>query len=172
MNFGMRLSQQIVQHICEVDISRRLHCLKVAEVASRIGRELIKSNKQVNLDLIQSSAVLHDIAKQQPKHDIAGGRILQEMGFNRVGKIVAVHTFLNDQVPGYVLEAKVVYLADKFVLGNKLVSLEERYSFSNRPFKMTIELKKIISQRKMKAQQVKNELENLIGRSLQSIISC
>jgi molybdenum cofactor cytidylyltransferase len=161
---------EVIFDICGVDTSRRLHSLKVAEVAGRIGRELIKSNKQVNLDLIHASAVLHDIAKQQPQHDIAGGRILQEMGFDRVGKIVAVHTFLNDQVPDYALEAKVVYLADKFVMGNKLVSLDERYSFSNRPFKMTIELKNIISQRKLKAQQVQSELENLIGRSLQLIL--
>jgi CTP:molybdopterin cytidylyltransferase MocA len=162
---------QVIFDICEVDISRRLHCLKVAEVASRIGRELIKSNKQVNLDLIQSSAVLHDIAKQQPKHDIAGGRILQEMGFNRVGKIVAVHSFLNEQVLDYILEAKVVYIADKLVLGDKLVSLDERYSYSNRTFKITNELKNIISERKLIAQQVQKELEKLIGRSLQSFLS-
>jgi molybdenum cofactor cytidylyltransferase len=162
---------EAILDICEVDSSRRLHCLKVAQIAALIGAVLLKSGHAINPELVRVAATLHDIAKGRHQHDIAGGGILRDMGFERVADIVAVHTFLPENRKERSLEATLVYLADKLVQGDRLVSLDERFQISNRPFEVTPEIEKNISERKRRANEVKKELEEMIGKPLESIIN-
>jgi molybdenum cofactor cytidylyltransferase len=161
---------EIIYDLYDVDIPRRAHCIKVAEVAGRIGSALIKNGRSVNLELIRAAALLHDIAKKEHQHDLAGARILREMGFNRTADIVEVHTFLEKDRTERSLEATVVYLADKLVQGDRIVSLDERYSLSSRPFEVTPEIEINIAERKRRAVQIKKDLEGLIGSPLEQVI--
>lgn len=149
---------------------RAAHSFKVAEVADAIARALQATGVSVDADLVRSAAILHDIGKGQPKHDIAGGRALREMGFGRVGDVVAVHTDLAGGNTGLPLESKLVYLADKLVAGDKLVSLEERYSAAGRRFR-TSGAEAAIAARLEIARRVKKELDGLLGRPLEEIVS-
>jgi molybdenum cofactor cytidylyltransferase len=161
----------ILKDICKVTSDRISHCQKVAKAAAAIGRALNESGHKVDVEIVRQAAMLHDISKGQRKHDIEGGKILRELGFGKVGDIVAVHSDLaggNARLP---LEAKIVYLADKLVEGEKLVSLEERYSSSKRRFGLTPEIQGAIEERLKVAQHIKRELESLIGRALESVIS-
>jgi molybdenum cofactor cytidylyltransferase len=160
-----------IQKMYQVDSPRRLHCAKVAEIAVRIGTALIEKGKTIDLELVRASSVLHDIVRNRPQHDIEGGRILREMGFERVAGIVAVHTFLDAQVTNYSLEAAIVYLADKFVQGDKLVSLEDRFQTSVRRFAIDPDIEKKIIKRKQRAYKVKQEIEALIGKPLESVLA-
>jgi molybdenum cofactor cytidylyltransferase len=157
--------------ICEVDTPRRQHCMKVAEIAEKIGKALMEKGQKVDLDLVRSASFLHDVARNQPQHDIAGGKILDELGFARVADIVSVHTFLDLRIPGNLLESSVVYLADKFVQGDRVVSLEERFQTSVRRYAIDPEIEKKIDKRKQRAYEVKKEIEGLIGKPLESVIS-
>jgi putative nucleotidyltransferase with HDIG domain len=158
--------EAILTSICKVATERIRHCFKVAEVAAAIGRALNGSGHPVDTELIRIAAILHDIAKGQPKHDIIGGRILREMGFGKTGDVVAVHSDLAGGNTGLSLEAKIVYLADKFVGGEKVVSIEERY---NHPDWMP-GIQKLALERREVALNVKKELETLIGHSLEEVI--
>jgi CTP:molybdopterin cytidylyltransferase MocA len=160
----------ILKGICKVAPDRIHHCLKVADVAVAIGKALNATDHKVDIELVRIAAKLHDIAKGQKKHDIAGGKTLRELGFGKVGDIVAVHSDLAGGDLSLSLEAKVVYLADKFVLGEILVSLEERYSSANRRLGLTPKIVDAITQRLKVAQQVKRELESLLGRPLESVV--
>lgn len=159
----------ILADFCDIDPERRRHCEKVAAVAVSISRSLEASGHRLDLALIQSAAALHDIAKGKSRHDIAGGNILREMGFGRVGDIVGVHSDLSGGNIGLSLEAKVVYLADKFVQGDKLVTIEERYKPTVRRFAVTPEIEARIEERRRVALAVKQELEGLIGRNLDEL---
>jgi molybdenum cofactor cytidylyltransferase len=64
----------IYTDICKMTQERVRHCLKVSATAVAIGQALNASGKSIDLELIRKAAILHDIAKGQPKHDIAGGR--------------------------------------------------------------------------------------------------
>jgi molybdenum cofactor cytidylyltransferase len=163
--------EQILTAICQVDQERQRHCLKVSEVAALIGQALQSCGNKIDLELIRSAALLHDIAKGKSKHDVTGGRILRDMGFDRVGEIVGVHSDLAGGKTSLSLEAKVVFLADKFVQGEKLVTLEERYSTAGRRFALTAETKALILKRRETAREVKIELEEMLGCSLQKIIT-
>ena len=161
----------ILEDICQVDTDRIKHNYKVAEVTAIIGRALNDAGYQVDVETVRLAAVLHDIAKGQRHHDTIGGKMLREMGFGRVGDIIGVHSDLaggNTQLP---LEEKIVYLADKLVDGERLVSLEERYSTANRRFGVTSEIEAAIMERLKVAQDVKKEMESLLGISLEKFIN-
>lgn len=161
----------ILNDICLVPPERVRHCYKVAEVTVALGMAVNVSGKSVDLELIRSAALLHDIAKGQSKHDIAGGQILKKLGFAKVGEIVAVHSDLAGGNTNLPLETKIVYLADKFVEGEKLVNLEERYSFTKRCFGLTPEIQAAIAGRLNVARHVKQEFEKILGYPLENIIN-
>lgn len=161
---------EAILDICNVDPARRCHCDKVAEIAGCISRALYKSGHEINQELIRAAASLHDIVREQSKHDETGGYLLKDMGFGRVGDIVAVHTFLHGEIEAHSLESRVVYLADKFVQGDCVVSLEARFQASKYHFGVTPEIKEKIEQRMQRAYKVKLGLEILIGYPLESIL--
>jgi len=99
------------------------HSLKVAEVGLRIGRVLADAGYELDVEAIRSGCLLHDLAKGGRDHEAEGGRILSEMGFTRLGEMVASH---RDLPEGASMEAQVLYLADKSVMSTRLVALEER----------------------------------------------
>lgn len=160
----------ILNEIHKIPEDRYRHCRKVADLALEIGQELTKGGHKLDLEVVRTASLLHDIAKGQPKHDLVGGQILREMGFEGIADIVAVHTDLPQFNPGAALEAKIVFLADKFIKGTTPVSLEERYNKDDRPFAVTPEIEANINRRKMGAVQVKQEIEKLLGYPLEKLV--
>ncbi len=162
---------EILNSICKVDPERQRHCIKVSEIAVLLGHNLQLSGCKLNLGLIKAAAMLHDIAKGKPEHDVTGGKILREMGFDKVGEIVSVHSDLAGGDLTLPLEAKVVYLADKLVQGENLVTIQERYQSTGRRFALTPKIQNIILARSEVAQKVQKEIELLLGNPLQKIIN-
>ena len=162
--------QEILDNIQRVAPDRARHSWKVAEAAAATAVALNATGFNIDIKLVRAAAALHDIAKGQRKHDAAGGEALRELGFGRVGDIVAVHSDLAGGDTSLPLESKIVYLADKLIEGEKRVSLVERYSSANRRFGMTPEIEAAISGRLKVALAVKKELETLLGCPLDNII--
>jgi molybdenum cofactor cytidylyltransferase len=54
----------------------RRHCRKVAEIAVRICNALAESGFKIDVDIIRSAALLHDIARTTTNHDAAGSKLL------------------------------------------------------------------------------------------------
>jgi molybdenum cofactor cytidylyltransferase len=160
----------ILNDICKVAPDRVRHCYKVAEVAAALGKAFNAAGKSIDPELIRKAAILHDIAKGLPRHDMAGGQILREMGFGKVGDMVAVHSDLSGGNTRLPIEAKMVYLADKLVEGERLVSLEERYGNVNRRQGKTPDIEAIIMGRLKVALSVKQEFEKVLGYPLENII--
>ncbi len=157
-------SRVILEDICRTPGDTRSHCRKVAEVAQEIGQGLIRCGYTLDLDLIRAAAALHDIAKKSRDHDLAGGQLLREMGFGATGDIVAQHTDIPEKAS---MEAKVVFLADKLVKGDKRVTVEERYQAAREHFGETPEIASLIEKRRQRALAVKQELENILGFSVE-----
>jgi molybdenum cofactor cytidylyltransferase len=112
------------------------HVRKVAEVAQRLAYTLASTGLDLNLELVQAGALLHDLAKGQPNHASAGASILRAMEYPRVAEIVAAHTDLASY--STLDESAIVYLADKLVRGEKEVTIAERFQpaldrFGNNP---------------------------------------
>ncbi|MFC2020247.1 DVU_1551 family NTP transferase [Chloroflexota bacterium] len=148
----------------------RRHCQKVTGVAVAIAEALSAVGMEVGVEAIRTASILHDIAKGQPEHDIAGGRMLSGMGFVRIGDIVAMHTDLAGSETTASIEAKIVYLADKFVGDEELVSIEERYNSAAEKYGAKPEIADKIERYKQQALSVKEEVKALLGYSPDRII--
>ena len=112
----------------------REHSLMVGRVAGFIGRGLARAGRNLSLELIVSSALLHDIAKTpcletELRHDKLGREICLRHGFDELAGIVAEHVVLKGGVPELCTEKEIVYYADKRVLHDEIVPLEARLAY-------------------------------------------
>ncbi len=116
----------------------RRHCEAVRAQAEAMGKRLLEAGKKVDLNLIRSGALLHDVARTEENHPQRGAAILLAQGYPKVAEVIRCHHDLEPWedfekgFPDLWLEAAVVYLADKQVLGDKAVTLEQRFADSRK----------------------------------------
>jgi putative nucleotidyltransferase with HDIG domain len=110
------------------------HSLEVAKVALFLSLELNKKGQRIDLDLVEAASLLHDLTKTEclktkEDHAQTGSQILKRMGFERVGEVVAQHIRLGEEGnPSAVSEEEIVNYADKRVMHDRIVPLEERFN--------------------------------------------
>lgn len=109
----------------------RAHCRQVSSLAILMGESMKSAGCSVDLELIQGATYLHDVARIKPNHAMEGAEWLLREGYPQVADIIRRHHDLGI-VQKYLYETMVVYLADKMVLGDSVVSLEERFEKSRR----------------------------------------
>jgi len=98
----------------------------------------------VNMELVKIGALMHDIGRTKTHdmdHGIVGGAILRDMGFSiELARIAEVHSMAGltaaeakqfglpakDYLPE-TIEEKLVCLADKYFIGTKEVTIDERF---------------------------------------------
>ncbi|MFZ0134599.1 MAG: HD domain-containing protein [Desulfobacterales bacterium] len=111
------------------------HSLQVCRVADWLVRQLARQDRALNRDLVEAAALLHDITKTRSlttgeKHSESGCDLLVDYGFAEVGDIVRQHvkldTYFESDTPS---EAEIVNYADKRVLHDRIVSLDERMAY-------------------------------------------
>jgi uncharacterized protein len=118
------------------------HCLIVAALAVEVAQACAKRGITVNIRLVETGALLHDIGRSKThgvQHGVVGAQIATEMGLpEEVVRIVERHVGAGitleeavrlglpprDYTP-QTLEEKIVCYADKRIDNGKRVSLEE-----------------------------------------------
>lgn len=141
----------------------RQHCRKVAEVADAIAGKLAEAGAAIDIPAVHAAAILHDIAKGTPLHGEAGAKILLEHGFSRIGEIISIHQDLIDAIDSVDIETKVVYLADKLVTEQTVVSVEDRFREAEIRYGNIPEAVERIRNGKDRALRVKAEIEKMMG---------
>lgn len=161
---------------CEAILSLRhapssliFHSKAVAATSVCLAMELNQTGLNLDLDVVQTGALLHDLAKGQPHHDIAGGSYLLQLGFPQVAEVVAVHHDL-DFSESKLSESAVVFLADKLIQGENLVSLEERFRPALERFKEDLAAWKAANQRFLTARLIAKAVEDRIGYSIEKLL--
>jgi len=107
------------------------HSEQVARVAAAIMDHL-KDGSCVSREAVIAACLLHDITKTRSlqtreRHDVSGGQLLAELGFPAIGMMVEEHVILQDFQPwGNLLDKEIVYYADKRVMHDRIVTVEER----------------------------------------------
>jgi uncharacterized protein len=110
------------------------HSLEVARVALFLSMELNKKGQRIDLGLVEAASLLHDLTKTEclktkEDHAQTGSRLLKKMGYERIGDVVAQHIWLcKEGDPSSVSEEEIVNYADKRVMHDRIVSLEERFN--------------------------------------------
>jgi putative nucleotidyltransferase with HDIG domain len=146
------------------------HSREVAQVALLLAEALNGCGRELDLDLIVAGGFLHDISKGEPDHALSGADILTQMGFNPVAKVIAAHTDHIVQPNTALTEAEVVYFADKLVLGDQLVSIEERFKEAYQRCRTSPEGLRALQSRYENALSTQRRIEGALGRSLESVL--
>lgn len=124
----MMAGMQMPDHI-------RNHSLLVCRVALCLTDELALIGVALNRPLVIAGALLHDITKTRSfqtmeNHAQTGGEYLSALGFPEVGEIVRQHVVLDEYFAREdPIEAEVVNYADKRVLHDRIVPLDERMTY-------------------------------------------
>ncbi len=147
----------------------RCHCRLVAVLAGILAGHLNCAGLKLNVALAVAAGYLHDLAKGQPDHAKVGGRYLEELGYTRVGRLVAAHKDIQVKEQS-VDESELVYLADKCSHNDRLVSLEERFSRALKKFADQPEILTAVAKRLQDARLIKNRLEDALRISLEEIL--
>jgi tRNA threonylcarbamoyladenosine biosynthesis protein TsaE len=133
------------------------HCEKVAEICDRLAQHLIERGEIVRRETLFAAAQAHDLlrfldfspettpagvvrtaedeARWKPwrerykglRHEEACTAFLRERGYDAFGDIVAVHGLHAPSPTRATIEQRVLFYGDKRVIGDRLVTVEERF---------------------------------------------
>lgn len=117
------------------------HCINVTKIAVRLAEKFREKGIDVDINLVESGAILHDIGRSithDIKHGVEGGKIARKMGLpSAITSIIERHigagipaeeaeklglpkeNFIPEE-----LEEKIVAYADKLVEGHREVDIE------------------------------------------------
>ena len=157
----------------KIQLSVRRHSEKVAEKAIEIAKKV--SNVNVDLNLIEVGAILHDIGRTKTHaldHGIVGGVILRNKGLPRsVSRICETHILggldkedakevglpEKDFIPT-TIEEKIICLADKYIAGTREVTIEDRFNKWFQKYGRT----SLLLKSKHRIEKIQKEIESLM----------
>ena len=140
------------------------HCREVTEVSIEILRSLVNAGCELDEYALKAAAMLHDIARNEKNHARAGEKILQEIGYGKVGSIIGSHTDIEVEDKGTITESEILYLADKLVKEDKVISIEERFNHSLNKYKDNPEALRKIENRRDAAFKIIEKIEAATGQ--------
>lgn len=103
------------------------HSLAVEKKALELGRGVIKSGGSTDLELLSCAAILHDIARDEPRHPRRGEYYINSLGYPEAACIIGQH---NDYSGTELSEAALLFLADKLTQEDRFVNLQQRFGES------------------------------------------
>ena len=151
------------------------HSMQVMNVSLAIIDNL-KSGVSVNRDLVIAAALLHDITKTRSlatkeRHDASGGELLRELGFPRIAGIVEQHVIIqNLNLEGRLEEREIVYYADKRVLHDTIVTIEERVQDLVQRYGTLEEIRNLILQNKSQVLAIERKIADFMAIDLHRAI--
>ncbi len=152
-----------IQSYFNMPDNEKKHCNKVAHAALNICNELVQNGIELNRDIVVAAGMLHDIAKGKSMHARVGANWLYDMGYHAIAKIVEEHMEL-DYIPDILTEKEVVYLADKMVKDDNIVSINERFSYKEKLYNQDEMLTCLVKRKKNQALMLYSMINNTIKK--------
>jgi CTP:molybdopterin cytidylyltransferase MocA len=146
------------------------HGRGVALVALALANALNAQGGALDLGLVEAAALLHDIAKGQPRHEAAGAALLDHLGFGRAARIVAAHRDIPPEDAPDITEREVVYFADKLVWGSSRICVEARFQQKLDAFAGDDEACAAIRRRLGNALDMQRRIERATGMPMEDLV--
>ncbi|MFC1669872.1 HD domain-containing protein [Spirochaetota bacterium] len=153
------------------------HSKQVMRVSVALVDNLIDSTI-VNRELIIAAALLHDIAKTETlksgelRHDRMGAKIMADLGYNEIAEIVDSHVIFESFSPGGKLEEReIIHYADKRVMHNRIVTIDERINDIQERYGKYIKDKEILIQRKLLIKEIEKKIQGFLFSDITSILA-
>jgi putative nucleotidyltransferase with HDIG domain len=151
------------------------HSIQVMRVCRAIMDNLC-NGVAINRDMVIAAALLHDITKTRSlgtreRHDVSGGSLLRELGFVRIAEIVEQHVYLKDMSrEGALEEREIVFYADKRVMHDKIVTLDERLQDLVKRYGATEEIRSRIINNKSLVLSVEHKIASFMIMDLHEAV--
>ncbi|WHH58654.1 DVU_1551 family NTP transferase [Petroclostridium sp. X23] len=140
------------------------HCIQVAGVSNDILNNLKRTGCELDRSALEAAALLHDIARKERNHAKIGGKIIEEIGYKKVGAIIATHTDIKVDEDDMITENEILYLADKLVKEDKVVALKDRFALALKAYGDHPEVLMKIKNRWDAANKIIRKIEKRTGR--------
>jgi putative nucleotidyltransferase with HDIG domain len=147
------------------------HSWAVAAVARCLAAALNEAGTPIDVEQVRTAALLHDIARMEKDHALAGARLLELHGLPRIAPIVATHMDIEVKADTPIDEAQVVFLADKLVGSDRFVDLEHRFALKLEKYSRDVSAYEAIVRKRDSARCIQNKLERITGLSLDQLIA-
>jgi uncharacterized protein len=151
------------------------HSLQVCRVGMCLVEHLKPRGIDLNGRLVQAAALLHDITKTRSfetgeNHALSGQQLLSELGYLEVGDLVRQHVRLDRyrfrKGPG---EVEIINYADKRVLHDRIVSLDERMNYIQDRYGKNPDLQQKIDRLRGKTKALEKSIFNYLPFSPQDL---
>ena len=159
-----------LQEAAELLPNIRAHCISEAAFALEIGKELNAHGFELDLNLIECSALLHDIARLSRQHEKVGGRYLSILGYDEIGSIIRQH---DEPESEEISEATVLFIADMNTIENHRCSVDERFEYSYTRYLLPryeqmkeLGILEVHARRREMAIRIKEKINNICGKEL------
>ncbi|MFH1391640.1 MAG: HDIG domain-containing metalloprotein [Candidatus Diapherotrites archaeon] len=114
----------------------KAHTVVVRKIANFLAKKIFENGKEINLDLVDKGALLHDVMKMycienNCRHTEKVAEVLIQKGYPEFGKVLERHGLdeVNKFDENTLIETKIIWYSDKRVNHDKLVSLIARYIY-------------------------------------------
>jgi molybdenum cofactor cytidylyltransferase len=148
------------------------HCRTVAAVGVAAAEALKPHMPGLNVDLVRSAGLLHDMAKATPKHAVVAQNMLANLGLSRLGEVIGAHIVLPPEYleDPLVTEEELLYLADKLVVEDRVASLDERAARTLRRHGQGPSTLRRVRRRMQTAQMIRERVESVLQRPLDEVL--
>ncbi len=164
--------EQCWQILNEAGVDERIkeHCCAVAYTALDLVSKLNNAGAGLDENLILAGALLHDIARREPNHALAGARLLEARGYPLVAAVVGVHMDIEVSEEHPLTEAELVYYVDKMVKGNALVSINDRFGAALRKYKDDRQACAAVLKRLQQAERIERKIEEIMDYPYENML--
>ncbi len=148
------------------------HCEAVAAVATAVAEALHPVLPALDVQLVRSGALLHDIAKGSRRHAATAQHLMEGLGLRRLGEVVGAHMVIPDEhlAASTVTEEQLVYLADKMVVKDGVAGIDERERRSLQKQLENPDGYEAAMVRMAAARLIARKVEAVLGRPLEDVI--
>jgi len=133
----------------------------------------------VDRDLVAAAALLHDIAKTRTigtgerRHDLIGAEMLRDLGMDeRIAGAVESHVvFENFDAGGRLEEREIVFYADKRVMHDRVVTVDDRVADLARRYGINEYVRNIIIENKGFVLKVEGKIRGFMKTDMESALA-
>ena len=147
------------------------HCVAVTGAALEIAEALMDKGLYFDMALIQAAGLLHDIARVEEKHWIAGADFARRNGYIEEAEIIRNHmTHTFDTNPEELKELDLICLADRLILEDAYVGVDARMEYLIKKIGADKKITEIIMAKKEITKALVKNIEALIGITINELL--
>lgn len=149
----------------------RLHCEAVARTSIRMGDAIRRLGNDIDLALLESAALLHDLVRTQENHGEKASAILRAEGYPEVADLVEDHmSFVTNPYVERITEHDLLCLADRMVIEGTYVGLAQRTQYILNKVPKDPDIQTRVKERLATYHSLKERIEKMIGCSIDELM--